>query len=60
VAATAVTAIPTATTVIAAAGASACSRNPASSDPSGMTPQAICRATLVVRPSISFGVICIR
>jgi hypothetical protein len=56
----AVTVIPAATTVIAAAGDTACSRNPPSSEPSGMTPQAICTATLLVRPSSSFGVICIR
>ena len=60
VAAAAVTAIPAATTVIATAGDSACNRNPASSDPSGITPQAICKATLLVRPSNSFGVMCMR
>ena len=57
---TAVTAIPAATTIIVADGERAPRSNPASSEPSGTTPQAICRATLLVRPSISFGVICIR
>ena len=36
---TAVTAIPAATTVMAADGDSACIRKPASSEPSGVTPQ---------------------
>ena len=52
--------IPAATTLIAADGRRACSRIPARSDPSGITPQPICRATLLVRPSSSFGVIRIR
>ncbi len=60
VAAAAVTAIPAATTVMAAAGENSCSRNPARSEPSGITPQAICKATLLVRPSSSLGVIRIR
>ena len=54
------TAIPAATTVMAAAGDSACSRKPASSEPSGVTPQAICTATLLVRPRRWLGVIRIR
>ena len=54
------TAIPAATTVMAADGDSACSRKPASSEPSGITPQPICRATLLVRPRRWLGVIRIR
>jgi hypothetical protein len=48
VAVTAVTAIPAATTVIAADGDSVCSRKPAGSEPSGITAQAICMPTLAV------------
>ncbi len=58
VAATAVTAMPAARGLVAAAETD-WSRKPASSEPSGITPQAICRVRLLVRPSISFGVICI-
>jgi hypothetical protein len=52
--------MPAATAVMAAVGETAWSRNPASSEPSGITPQPSCRARLLVRPSSSFGVISIR